>query len=651
MAEPNTNWLSKIQSPADIRGLSHEHLKEIAREIRHTIATTVSNNGGHMGSSLGAVELIIALHYLFDTPYDRLVFDVGHQAYAHKLLTGRAERFATIRTHGGLAPFLKRSESDYDAFGAGHASTAISAAVGMAKARDLAGEKRRIVAITGDGAMTGGLCYEALNNAGDLNTDLLVIVNDNEMSISRNVGAIHHYFNRVITGAFYNEAKNNAEDFVQKFPTIGNKVVNLVHKVEEHIKGFITPGLFFEELGFRYLGPIDGHNIESLIPTLKQVRDFRGPVLLHVITQKGQGYSYSEEDPINYHGPQGFEVETGAPLKTKAKKPSPPSYQKVFAKYLTELAEKDSKIVAVTPAMAVGSGLTDFQEKFPDRFFDCGIAEEHAVIFAAGLAAEGLKPFAAIYSTFLQRSFDMILHDVALQNLPVRFALDRGGLVGADGPTHHGVFDFAYLRMAPNMVVMAPKDEDEMRRMMKTALLYEDGPIAFRYPRANGLGVDLPKKIEPVEIGRGERIREGSDACVWAIGRMVSEAMRAAETLAAEGIEVEVINARFVKPLDEDLLADSASRHSFLYTYEDHARAGGFGSAVNETLVDLAPGKQAVMFAIPDKWVDHGDVPKLWSELGMAPEDLAERIRQDVKQAKGSKRPEPVHASRTGTGS
>ncbi|MCX7015219.1 MAG: 1-deoxy-D-xylulose-5-phosphate synthase [Candidatus Sumerlaeota bacterium] len=633
-------WLSRIESPADIRGLPVSDLKEIAQEIRETIAETVSKNGGHLGSSLGAVELILALHYVFDTPRDRLIFDVGHQTYAHKLLTGRYDRFPTIRTHGGLAPFTRRAESEYDSFGAGHASTSISAALGMAVARDLKGEEFRVVSITGDGAMTGGICYEGLNNAGALGADLLVILNDNEMSISQNVGAIHRYFNRLITGAFYNEAKDNTEQFIQKFPTIGRKMLSLAHKVEEHIKGFLTPGIFFEELGFRYIGPIDGHRFEQLIPTLRSVRDFRGPVLLHVVTQKGQGYPYSEEDPVVYHGPKGFKIDTGEFSPVSQSKP--PLYTDVFAETLTELAAEDEKIVAITPAMAVGSGLTMFEERHPERFFDCGIAEEHAIIFAAGLAAEGLRPFAVVYSTFLQRGFDPVLHDVALQNLPVRLALDRGGLVGADGPTHHGVFDYAYLRIAPNMVVMAPKDENELRRMVKTAQLYDAGPIAFRYPRAHGEGVPLVEPIEPLEIGKGEIVREGADACLIAIGAMVYPALRAADILSAAGIEVEVVNARFVKPLDRELLADCARRHTLLYTYEDHARAGGFGSAVNEALVELAPGRQAFMFAIPDQWVEHGDVEALWADLGMAPENVVDRILDDVRQARPLPRPEPV---------
>jgi len=623
-------WLPQIASPEDIRNLSVAELKEVAAEIRHLIAVTCSRNGGHMGSSLGAVELIMALHHQFDTPNDRLLFDVGHQTYAHKILTGRYDRFASIRTHDGLDPFLKRYESEYDCYGAGHASTSISAALGMAKARDILGQNHRVVAITGDGAMTGGICYEALNNAGELGADMLVVLNDNEMSISQNVGAIHHYFNRIITHAFYNDAKNKGEGLIQR-SNLGKKVINLAHKVEEHIKGLLVPGMFFEELGFRYIGPIDGHNFETLLPTLKNVRTFKGPVLLHVVTQKGRGFDYSEKEPTIYHGPKNFVIETGE--FKKSSKPVPPTYTDVFGKTLVELAKDDPRMVVITPAMSVGSGLTGFQEQYPERFFDCGIAEEHAVIFGAGLAADGLRPFVSVYSTFMQRSFDCILHDVALQNLPVRLALDRGGLVGADGPTHHGVFDFAYLRISPNMVIMAPKDEQELRRMIRTAQLYDDGPIAFRYPRDYGQGVDISEPAEPLPIGKAERLRSGEDACIWAIGRMVPEAIKAAEALAEEGIEVEVINARFVKPLDLEMLADCATRHSLIYTYEDHAKAGGFGSAVNEALVDLGVKKQAIMFAIPDQWVAHGDVPKLWQELGMSAEDLARRIQEDVAMA------------------
>lgn len=631
-------WLPQIQSPEDIRGLSIADLTEIAAEIRHLIAVTCSRNGGHMGSSLGAVELTLALHFLFDTPRDRLIFDVGHQAYPHKILTGRFDRFPTIRTHGGLDPFLKRHESEYDCYGAGHASTAISAALGMAKARDILGQSHRIVSITGDGAMTGGICYEALNNAGELGADMLVILNDNEMSISRNVGAIHHYFNRLITHNIYNDGKTKAEDFVKRVSAgIGKKVIDLTHKVEEHIKGLLVPGVFFEELGFRYIGPIDGHSFETLLPTLKNVKDFRGPILLHVVTQKGRGFVYSEKEPTMYHGPKNFEIETGA--FRPSNKPAPPTFTEVFGNTLTALAEEDPRIVVITPAMAVGSGLLGFEEKHPQRFFDCGIAEEHAVIFASGLAVDGLRPFVSIYSTFMQRAFDCALHDVALQNLPVRLALDRGGLVGADGPTHHGVFDFAFLRIIPNMVIMAPKDEDELRRMIRTAQLYDNGPIAFRYPRENGLGVPLSDPIEPLEIGKAERLRSGDDACIWAIGRMVPEAMSIAEQLSEEGIEVEVINARFVKPLDLEMLTDCAGRHSIVYTWEDHVKAGGFGSAVNEALADLSVGKQAHMFAIGDEWVQHGDVSKLWAEAGMGPQDVMSRMRQDVALAQTAPRP------------
>jgi 1-deoxy-D-xylulose-5-phosphate synthase len=626
-----TKWLERIKDPRDIRGLGTEQLMEIAEEIRDTLLRVTASNGGHLASNLGAVELAIALHFVFDTPRDRIVWDVGHQAYAHKLLTGRAERFATIRKEGGLSGFPRRDESPYDAFGAGHASTSISAAVGLAIARDQMGENYKVVSITGDGAMSGGICHEALNNAGMLKTDLLVILNDNEMSISRNVGALSHYFNRLITTYFYNEKRREVVELIRRLPA-GQRFLNMTNRVEESVKGLIVPGMLFEELGFRYLGPIDGHNLEELIPTLQKVRTFHGPIVLHVITKKGKGRPYAEADPTKWHSPPlHFDAESGhAPIKAAG----PPTYTRIFTETLRHEARRDPRIVAITAAMIEGTGLVEFQQEFPKRTFDVGIAEEHAVISAAGMACDGLRPVVCIYSTFLQRAFDPIIHDVALQKLPVVFALDRAGLVGADGPTHHGVFDLSYLRMIPDLVVMAPADGEELRAMTHLALLYEDGPIALRFPRgAAQAEVELGKPPPRLELGKGEIVREGEEICLVGIGTMVGHAIEAADLLEAEGIRVSVLNARFVKPLDRELLLDAARRHACLITIEDNTVLGGFGSAVGELLSAEGVETRLIQLGIPDRFIEQGTPERLYHKCGLSPAALAMRVREIVAGA------------------
>lgn len=629
--------LKDIKDPADIRGLPVEDLKTICSEIRDEILRVMSRNAGHLASSLGAVELATALHYVFNTPQDRLVFDVGHQAYAHKILTGRLDRFETIRQDDGLSGFLKRSESPYDTFGAGHASTSISAALGMAIARDQQELDYRVVSITGDGAMTGGPCYEALNNAGQLETDLLVILNDNEMSISRNVGAISKYFNRMVTTPSYNKRHKEIGEFIKRLPA-GESVARIGNRIEEAVKGLIVPGLFFEELGFRYLGPIDGHDLDVLVPTLQRVKDLKGPILLHVLTTKGKGRTYSEADPIRWHSPPylGFDLETGdktAPASASAK-PSMPSNSAVFVDALRECARDDAKLVAITAAMLEGTALTRFESEFPERVFDVGIAEAHGVMSAAGMACDGLEPWVCIYSTFLQRAIDSVLHDVCIQDLPVRFSLDRAGLVGADGPTHHGVFDFAYMRMIPNMVVMAPMDAAELRHMTWTAHKYDKGPITVRFSRGKAdPGLNLEEPLRELPIGKGEMLRAGRDACLIGIGNMVVNAVKAAELLAADGIEVGVMNARFVKPLDAELIGRVAAEYPLLVTIEDHARMGGFGSAVNEALADMNADKHALVLGVPDVFVSHGSPDILLHECGLSPEAIAKTVRERIRRS------------------
>ncbi|RLB03933.1 MAG: 1-deoxy-D-xylulose-5-phosphate synthase [Deltaproteobacteria bacterium] len=625
--------LDDIHSPEDLRRLRKDDLPLLAHEIREEIISVCSRVGGHLAPSLGVVELTLALHYVFDTPKDKLIWDVGHQAYAHKLLTGRRKRFKTLRQHGGISGFPKRKESIYDPFGTGHSGTSISAALGIAEARDLRGEDFKVVAIIGDGGLTSGMAFEALNCAGEQGRDLIVVVNDNEMSISRSVGAISSYLNRIMTGQRINRFREDLKGFLQEIPGIGKSVFKFVKQAEEALKGLMVPGILFEELGFKYFGPLQGHHLDHLIETFRNVRRLKGPILVHVVTKKGKGYLPAEENPSLFHGVGRFEKETGKIYNN----PSPPTYTEIFGKTLVELAEVDERIIAITAAMPLGTGLTEFSRRFPERFYDIGIAEQHGVTFAAGLALEGMRPVVAIYSTFLQRAYDQIIHDVCLQEIPVVFAMDRGGIVGEDGPTHHGLFDLSFLRHIPHMVLMAPKDENELRRMLLTAIRYEKGPIAFRYPRGKGYGVPLEADIEPLEVGKGEILREGRDVLILAIGSTVYSSLKAAQILEAEGIRVTVVNSRFVVPLDEELIESLVSRHEVLITVEENVVAGGFGSAVLEFLHerDLSPPIKVRRVGIPSLFVEHGPQDVLRKRYRLDPEGIAQEVRILLRGEKG----------------
>ena len=634
--------LEKISSPADLRRIPEEALPDVAEELRRFLLASVSRTGGHLASGLGALELTLALHYVFDTPRDQLVWDVGHQCYPHKVITGRRERFHTLRTYGGMSGFLKREESEFDTFNAGHASTSISAALGMAVARDLNDEDYRVVAVIGDGGLTGGLAMEGLNQAGYLGRRLMIILNDNEMSISPNVGALQGYLNRILHGQPYRRLKDDVERFLLAIPRVGEGMLKLAKQAEQMAKQLIVPGVLFEELGFKYVGPINGHSMPQLLATLREFRDHPHPVLVHVVTRKGKGYEPAEADPVFWHGATPFSVETGEVAK---KKPGPPSYTKVFADTLTELGRREPRVVAITAAMPEGTGLDVFAKAMPDRFFDVGICEQHAVTFAAGLATHGLRPVVAIYSTFLQRAYDQIFHDVCLMHLPVVFALDRGGLVGADGPTHHGVFDLSFMRVFPEMVVMAPKDEDELRHMLATALAHNRAS-ALRYPRGNGYGVEMKGAPRPLPIGKAEVLRHGRDGLVWAIGTMATEALRAADRLAAEdGPDLTVVNARFVKPLDAELLAAQLVPGTRIMTVEENALAGGFGSAVGEAVAALkVPGVTVECLGVPDEYQPHGSQEILRARLDLDVEGIVRRARAFFpKVARG---PQAVRHSR-----
>jgi 1-deoxy-D-xylulose-5-phosphate synthase len=610
--------LDDIREPSQIKHLTHPQLEDLAAQIRQRIMDVVAGQtGGHFASNLGSVELTLALHYVFDSPKDKIVWDVGHQAYPHKLLTGRLDRFSTIRQYKGLSGFLQREESEHDQFGAGHASTSVSAALGMAMAGKLRGEHFHSIAVIGDGALTGGMSYEALNNAGNLKVPLLVVLNDNEMSIAPNVGALPSYLSRIRTDGRYAYAKHEIERLLHRMPQ-GDLLVEMGKRMKDGLKEVVYHTMIWEELGFTYVGPIDGHNVSQLIETFQQVKDIEGPVFVHAVTTKGKGYQPAEDDPFKHHA---------ASIKVPGAPPSPPKYQDVFGETLTDLAKENERIVAITAAMPDGTGLLPFEAAHPDRFFDVGIAEQHGVTFAAGLATQGLRPVAAIYSTFLQRAYDQIVHDVCIQNLPVVFALDRAGLVGDDGRTHHGLFDYAYLRCLPNMVVMAPKDEDELRHMTKTAVEYEDGPIAFRYPRGAGAGVSMAGEPHTLPIGRGELIREGTDLTIAAIGSGVLPAERAAEMLAEQGVSVTLINARFVKPLDEDLILEHVRNTGNLVTVEEAMVHGGFGSAVLELLSREGLQVPTACVGIPDRFFDHGSQSQLRKDAGVDADSVAERAR------------------------
>lgn len=615
--------LSTINSPKDLKSLSINDLEKLCAEIREYFVAVITGIGGHFAPSLGVVELTVALHYVYDTPKDKLIWDVGHQGYVHKILTGRREALKTIRQYRGISGFLKRSESEYDDFGAGHASTSISAALGFAIARDLKGLDNRVVAVIGDGAMTGGLAYEALNNAGSLKKDILVILNDNQMSISPNVGAISKYLTEITTDPLYNRIKDEIWKLTERMPFGRKKVRRYVRRIEESLKNLMVPGMFFEELGFRYFGPVNGHDLRELIPTLTRLKNIRGPKLLHVLTVKGKGVDYAEKDSCKFHAVPPPRKQSAGDEKTT---PKPPDYNKVFAEALIKLSEKDDRIVAITAAMAEGTGLVNYQKKFPDRIFDVGIAEAHAVTFAAGLAAQGMRPVAAIYSTFLQRAYDQVIHDVAIQHLPVVFALDRAGLCGADGPTHHGTFDFSYLSLIPTMVVAAPKDGNELRNLLYTAFAQDSCPFAIRYPKDNCIKLTNGHKFEKLPIGSWEILKQGKDLVMLAVGTMVTNALKAASLLEKAGYSVGVVNSRFVKPLDANLLKQLVAEYELLVTIEENVLTGGFGCQVAQFLlnnnIDFG---QLHHLGIPDDFIEHGSRAILLESIGLSPEQIQKK--------------------------
>ncbi|MFZ5583443.1 MAG: 1-deoxy-D-xylulose-5-phosphate synthase [Pseudomonadota bacterium] len=610
-----TPLLDTIDSPAQLRRLDKRQLPQLAEELRTFIVESVSRTGGHLSSNLGTVELTIALHYVFDTPEDRLVWDVGHQTYPHKILTGRRAGMAKLRMHGGLSGFPKRCESAYDTFGVGHSSTSISAALGMALAAKQKGENRKAVAIIGDGAMSAGMAFEALNNAGVADANMLVILNDNDMSISPPVGALNKYLARLLSGGLYSAARRAGEKVLGVAPPL----LELAKRAEEHVKGMLTPGTLFEELGFNYIGPIDGHDLDALVPTLQNLKGLKGPQFLHVITKKGQGYKLAEANPVLYHGVSKFQPEVGI---QSGKGGGKLTYTQVFSDWLCDMAAAEPRLVGITPAMGEGSGLVRFAELYPERYFDVGIAEQHAVTFAAGLACEGLKPVVAIYSTFLQRGYDQLVHDVALQNLPVVFAIDRGGLVGADGATHHGAFDLSFMTCIPNLVIMAPADEDECRKMLTTAIGI-DGPSAVRYPRGGGSGVTPETALTALPVGKGEIRRQGKGVALLAFGSMVQAALGAGDVLDAS-----VANMRFVKPLDRELLAELARNHELLVSVEENALIGGAGSEVARTLEEMGLTVPLLRLGLPDHFIDHGDQNLLLAELGLDVDGIVRQVRQ-----------------------
>ena len=608
--------LDRIESPQDLKGLTEAELTALCAELREEVIDTVTKTGGHLGASLGAVELTVAIHRVFDSPKDRVVWDVGHQAYGHKLLTGRRDRFSTIRQFGGLSGFPVRQESEHDAFGVAHAGTSISAGLGMATAFAAKGSDARVVCVIGDGGLTCGMAFEALNQAGHLRKNLIVILNDNEWSISKNVGALSTYLTRLTSRPLYRRLEEDVWELLGRIPKAGGRAQDLAGRMKESLKNLVVPGVMFEELGFKYYGPIDGHNLTEVVSTLEHLRGQKGPVLLHAVTEKGKGYPFAPTSKTRSHGV----APPADPSKKKA-----PAYTKVFGDALIELAEKDERIVAITAAMPDGTGTTGFSERFPDRFFDVGIAEQHAITFAAGLACEGMVPVCAIYSTFLQRAYDQIVHDVALQNLPVRFVMDRAGLVGDDGPTHHGVFDLAYLRSLPNLVLMAPRDENELRNMLFTMIRHDTGPIAMRYPRGNARGVPMDAQPRELPIGQAEPLREGSDLTLLALGSMVHPCLEAADRLETQGISVGVVNARFVKPLDEELILELAQRGPIV-TVEEAQRQGGFGSAVSEFLQDRGVEARILAIGLPDEFVEHGKPAILQGQVGLTVDAVVRRV-------------------------
>jgi len=622
--------LNQINAPADLKQLPQSDLPKLAAEIRQLIIETCAKNGGHIAPSLGVVELTIALHKVFNSPEDKLIWDVGHQAYAHKIICGRRDSFHTLRTLDGISGFPKRCESEHDVWEVGHSSTSLSAATGYAVARDLAGRQNKVVAVIGDGSMTGGIAFEGLNHAGHLNRDLVVVLNDNEMSIAENVGAVSGFLSRTSSSEFIHKFKRETEQFIKHAKSdMGNGVIRFARKIENSFKGLFTPAMLFQAFGFEYIGPIDGHDLPLLQETMERVKKLDTAVLIHVITTKGKGYKPAEQNPSLFHGVGPFDIETGKVLKGKG---GAASYTAIFGNTLARLAEEDERVVAITAAMPDGTGLTNFAKQHPDRFFDVGIAEQHGATFAAGLACEGKKPVFAVYSTFLQRAYDQVLHDVCIQNLPVVFALDRGGVVGNDGPTHHGVFDLSYLRHIPNMTLMAPKDENELQHMLKTAIVH-DGPIALRYPRGNGYGVPLDQDLKPLVIGKAELLREGADGVLIALGSMVYPAMDAAADLAAEGLDLTVMNARFVKPLDAELILQLAKRFGKLIALEENAMQGGFGTAVLELLEEQGVRAQVLRIGFPDQYIEQGEQHELRAMHGLDKAGIAKTVRMFFKTA------------------
>lgn len=629
MSELKPTYLQNINYPADLRKLELPNLRIVCGEVRDFLVDSVSKTGGHLGAGLGTVELTVALHYVFNTPEDKLVWDTGHQAYPHKILTGRKDKLHSIRQLGGISGFLRRDESEYDTFGAGHANTAISAALGMATARDFAKKDFKVVAIVGDGSLTGGMAYEALNNAGVLKKNMIVVLNDNKMvslsSINPNLWSLHNYFSEILTHPTYNKFKANVWDLTGKLDTFGDRLRVVAGKLERGVKAVVTPGMMFEALGFRYFGPFNGHNVIKLVEIFQHVKDLNGPILIHVTTEKGKGYAPAEKDSSKLHGVTPFDKITGVSPKSSA----PPAYTNVFGNALVEICQQNPKVVGITAAMPDGTGLDILQQAMPDRFFDVGIAEQHAVTFAAGMATEGYIPVVAIYSTFLQRAFDQVVHDVALQDLHVVFVLDRAGLVGADGPTHHGALDLSYLRCIPKIVIMAPKDENELRDMLFTAVEYKEGPIAIRYPRGNSLGLPMKPAMEKIPIGKSETLRRGNDVAILAIGTMVSNSLKAAELLEKDGILAEVVNMRFIKPLDKELLEDVAGRFTRIVTIEENSIVGGFGSAVVETYASMNKSHLNIkVHGLPDGFVTQGTPAELQAITKLDAASIASIVKE-----------------------
>lgn len=619
--------LSTINNLEDLKKLNSNEMNSLAKELRDFVIENVSTTGGHLASNLGVVELTLALHRSFNSPKDKIIWDVGHQSYIHKIITGRKDKFQSLRQIDGLSGFPKRDESKHDAFETGHSSTSISAGIGMALARDVKKENNHVVSIIGDGAMTAGMAFEALNHAGDLGTNLIVILNDNEMSISKNVGGMSQYLDRIRTAPTYSRMKGDVESLLNRIPAIGNKVYKTAERAKDSVKYFLVPGVFFEELGFKYLGPVDGHNINELLSVLNRAKKVKGPVIVHTVTKKGKGYKPAEDNPGKYHSSSPFDIETGKPLKKSNKT----KYSNVLGESIVEYAKKDEKIVAITAAMPAGTGLSKFKEEFPNRFFDVGIAEQHGVTLAAGMASQGIKPVYAVYSTFLQRGYDQVLHDVCIQNLPVTLAIDRAGLVGNDGETHHGVFDFSYLSHLPNMTIMAPKDGEELNKMIEFAVEY-NGPVAVRYPRGYCYNYK-EDKLNDIELGKGEILKEGKDIAILAIGKMVEKGVNVYKSFKEKGQNITLVNARFVKPLDNDILDTLMKDHKIIVTLEDNSKLGGFGSMVNNYLINNNYNGQVLNIGLPDNFVEHGDVEELFKRCGM---DEASIIKEIKKKINGS---------------